>query len=52
MRYSIEPRYRIFAKVYGCLFFIINIGKNIIGKYSQNLWIMHNHMHQMHSKLH
>ena len=45
MRYSVQPRDRIFVKGYGFLFFAKNIGKNIgkniskifSGKYSQKL---------------
>ena len=41
MRYSVQPRDRIFAKGYGFLSFAKNIGKNISknvkGKYSQKL---------------
>ena len=45
MRYSVQPRDRIFVKVYGFLFFAKNMGKNIgenisknlSGKYSQKL---------------
>ena len=37
MRYSIEPRDRIYVKEYGFLYFAKNIGKNISNKYGQNL---------------
>ena len=41
MRYSIEPRNRIYVKGYGFLFFAKsmgkNIGKNLNSKYSQKL---------------
>ena len=37
MRYSIEPRYRIYVKGYGFLPFAKNIGKNLSNKYGQNL---------------
>ena len=45
MRYSIEPRDRIFLKGYGCLSYAKNMSKNIAknlikslsGKYSQKL---------------
>ena len=37
MRYSIEPRYRRYIKVYGFLSFAKNIGKNLINKYSEKL---------------
>ena len=35
MRYSIEPRDRIYVKGYEFLSFAKNIGKNLSGKYSQ-----------------
>ena len=37
MRYSIEPRDRIYVKGYGFLFFAKNTGKNLSNKYGQNL---------------
>ena len=37
MRYSIEPRDRIYVKGYGFLSFAKNMGKNLINKYSQKL---------------
>ena len=37
MRYSIEPRDRIYVKGYGSLFFAKNIGKNLSNKYGQKL---------------
>ena len=37
MRYSIEPRDRIYVKGYGFLSFAKNIGKSLSNKYSQNL---------------
>ena len=37
MRYSIEPRDRIYVKGYGFLSFAKNIGKNLSNKYGQNL---------------
>ena len=37
MRYSIEPRDRIYVKEYGFLSFAKNIGKNFSNKYSQKL---------------
>ena len=37
MRYSIEPRDRIYVKGYGFLSFARNMGKNLINKYSQKL---------------
>ena len=38
MRYSIEPRDRIYLKGYGFLSFAKNMGKNLSNKYSQNLF--------------
>ena len=38
MRYSIEPRDRIFVKGYGLLSFAKNIGKNLSNKYGQKLF--------------
>ena len=35
MRYSIEPRDRVYVKGYGFLSFAKNIGKNMSNKYSQ-----------------
>ena len=37
MRYSIEPRDRIYVKGYGFLSFAKNIGKNLSNKYGQKL---------------
>ena len=37
MRYSIEPRDRIYVKWYGFLSFAKNIGKNLINKYGQKI---------------
>ena len=37
MRYSIEPRDRIYVKGYGFLSFAKNIGKNLRNKYGQKL---------------
>ena len=37
MRYSIEPRDRIYLKGYGFLSFAKNIGKNLSNKYNQKL---------------
>ena len=37
MRYSIEPRDRIYVKEYGFLSFAKNMGKNLSNKYSQKL---------------
>ena len=38
MRYSIEPRDRIYVKGYGFLSFTKNIGKNLSNKYGQKLF--------------
>ena len=37
MRYSIEPRRKIYVKRYGLLSFPKNIGKNVSNKYSHKL---------------
>ena len=37
MRYSVQPRDRIFVKGYGFLFFAKNMGKNIGKNMSKNL---------------
>ena len=37
MRYSVEPKDKIFVKGYGFLSFAENIGKNVSGEYSQEL---------------
>ena len=37
MRYSIEPRDRIYVKGYGFMFFAKNIGKNLSNKYRQKI---------------
>ena len=37
MRYSIEPRDRIYVKRYGLLSFAKNMGKHLSNKYSQKL---------------
>ena len=37
MRYSIEPRDRVYVKGYGFLSFARNIGKNLSNKYGQKL---------------
>ena len=38
MRYSVEPRERIYVKGYGFLSFAKNIGKNLNNKYGQKLF--------------
>ena len=37
MRYSSEPRYWIYVKVYGFLSFVKNMGKSLSNKYGQKL---------------
>ena len=37
MRYSIEPRDRVYLKEYGFMSSAKNIGKNLINKYSQKI---------------
>ena len=37
MRYSIEPRDKIYVKGYGFLSFAKNIGKNLSNKYGQKI---------------
>ena len=37
MRYSMEPRDRIYVKGYGFISFAKNIGKNLFNKYSQKI---------------
>ena len=37
MRYSIEPRYRIYVKVCGFLSFAKDMGKSLSNKYGQEL---------------
>ena len=37
MRYSIEPRDRIYVKCYGFLSFVKNMGKNLSNKYGEKL---------------
>ena len=37
MRYSVEPRNRIYVKGYGFLFFAKNMGKSLSNKYGQKL---------------
>ena len=39
MRYSIEPRDRIYVKGYGFLYFAKSIGKNLSNKYDQKLQV-------------
>ena len=53
--FSVKIRDRIFVEGYEFLFFVKNmgrnIGKNVSGKYSQNLFIMLKNLLQMHLKL-
>ena len=59
MCYSVQPRDRIFIKVYGFLSFAKNISKSIsknisktlTGKFSQDLLDMLKNLQQMHLKL-
>ena len=59
MRYSVQPRDRIFVKGYEFLSFNKNMGKsigkeiskNLSGKYSQNFLIIPKNLPQMHLKL-
>ena len=44
MRYSIEPRDRIYVKGYGFLFFDKNMGKSVSNKYGQKLLIVLKHL--------
>ena len=37
IRYSIEPKDRIYVKVYGFLYFAKNMGKKLSNKYGQKL---------------
>ena len=37
MRYSIEPKNRIYVKGYGCLSFAKNMSKDLSNKYSKKL---------------
>ena len=47
MRYSIEPRDRIYVKAYRFLFFAKNIGKNLTNKYGQNFSTLLKNLQQM-----
>ena len=42
MRYSIEPRNRIYVKGYGFLSFAKNMGKSLTNKYGQILIVVKN----------
>ena len=39
MRYSIEPRDRVYVKGYGFLSFVKNMGQNVSNKYGQKLLV-------------
>ena len=47
MRYSIEPRDRIYVKGYGFLSFAKNIGKSLSNNYSQKLLDSAKNLQQM-----
>ena len=47
MRYSIEPRDRIYVKGYGFLSFAKNIGKSLSSKHGQNFLIVLKNLLQM-----
>ena len=51
MRYSIEPRDRIYVKGYGFLSFAKNMGKSLSNKYGQKLLIALKYLQQMQQKL-
>ena len=52
MRYSIEPRDRIYVKGYGFLSLAKNKGKSLSNKYGQNFLIVLKNLQQMQKKLH
>ena len=47
MRYSIEPRDRIYVKRYGFLSFAKNTGKSLSNKYGQKFLIVLKNLQQM-----
>ena len=47
MRYSIEPRDRIYVKRYGFLSFAKNMGKSLSNKYGQKLLDSYKNLQQM-----
>ena len=47
MRYSIEPRDRIYVKGYGFLSFAKNMSKSLINKCGQNFLIVLKNLQQM-----
>ena len=52
MRYSIEPRDRIYVKGYGFLSFAKNMGKSLSNKYGQKLLDSAKNLQQMPQKQH
>ena len=51
MRYSVEPRDRIYVKGYGFLSFAKNMGNNLSNKYAQKLFDSVKKLQQMQQKL-
>ena len=51
MRYSIEPKDRIYIKGYGFLSFAKNTAKNLSNQYSQKLLILLKNIQQIQQKL-
>ena len=51
MRYSIEPRDRIYVKGYGFLSFAKNMGKNLSNKYCPNFLIVLKNLQRMQQRL-
>ena len=47
MRYSIEPRDRIYVKGYGFLYFAKSMSKSLSNKYSQNFLIVLKNLQQI-----
>ena len=47
MRYSVEPRDRIYVKGYGFLSFAKNMGKGLSNKYGKNVLIVLKNLQQM-----
>ena len=48
MRYSIEPKDRIYVKEYRFLSFARNMGKNLSSKYGQNFLTVQKNQQEMH----
>ena len=48
MRYSIEPKDRIYVKGYGFFSFVKNMGKNLSSKYGQNFLTVQKNQQEMH----